>query len=250
MDMTNKVAFITGAGRGIGRQIALTLAAKNITTIVSDVNDANANETVSLIEQAGGEAIAVYCDVTKLSSVEEAVQEAVNKLGRIDILVNNAGWDKIEPFLKSEPSTWETILNINLLGQIHTCKTILPLMIESGYGKIVNISSDSGRVGSSGEAVYSAAKGGVIAFTKTLAREMARHKINVNSISPGPADTPLFKEIGEYNAGIAEALIKAIPFRRLAQPEDIANAVAFLSSEEANYITGQVLSVNGGLAMV
>lgn len=250
MNMTNKVAFITGAGRGIGRQIALTLAAKNITTIVSDVNDANANETVSLIEQAGGEAIAVYCDVTKLSSVEEAVQEAVSKLGRIDILVNNAGWDKIEPFLKSEPSTWETILNINLLGQIHTCKTILPLMIENGYGKIVNISSDSGRVGSSGEAVYSAAKGGVIAFTKTLAREMARHKINVNSIAPGPADTPLFKEIGEYNAGIAEALIKAIPFRRLAQPEDIANAVAFLSSEEANYITGQVLSVNGGLAMV
>ncbi|MFJ7970079.1 SDR family NAD(P)-dependent oxidoreductase [Psychrobacillus sp. NPDC096389] len=248
--MTNKVAFITGAGRGIGRQIALTLAAKNITTIVSDVNDANANETVSLIERAGGEAIAVYCDVTKLSSVEEAVQEAVSKLGRIDILVNNAGWDKIEPFLKSEPSTWETILNINLLGQIHTCKTILPLMIENGYGKIVNISSDSGRVGSSGEAVYSAAKGGVIAFTKTLAREMARHKINVNSIAPGPADTPLFKEIGEYNAGIAEALIKAIPFRRLAQPEDIANAVAFLSSEEANYITGQVLSVNGGLAMV
>ncbi|MFJ5769512.1 SDR family NAD(P)-dependent oxidoreductase [Psychrobacillus sp. NPDC093180] len=248
--MTNKVAFITGAGRGIGRQIALTLAAKNVTTIVSDVNDANANETVSLIEQAGGEAIAVYCDVTKLSSVEEAVQEAVSKLSRIDILVNNAGWDKIEPFLKSEPSTWETILNINLLGQIHTCKTILPLMIENGYGKIVNISSDSGRVGSSGEAVYSAAKGGVIAFTKTLAREMARHKININSIAPGPADTPLFKEIGEYNAGIAEALIKAIPFRRLAQPEDIANAVAFLSSEEANYITGQVLSVNGGLAMV
>ncbi len=250
MNMTNKVAFITGAGRGIGRQIALTLAAKNIKTIVSDVNDVNANETVSLIEQAGGEAIAVYCDVTKLSSVEEAVQEAVSKLGRIDILVNNAGWDKIEPFLKSEPSTWETILNINLLGQIHTCKTILPLMIENGYGKIVNISSDSGRVGSSGEAVYSAAKGGVIAFTKTLAREMARHKININSIAPGPADTPLFKEIGEYNAGIAEALIKAIPFRRLAQPEDIANAVAFLSSEEADYITGQVLSVNGGLAMV
>lgn len=250
MNMTNKVAFITGAGRGIGRQIALTLATKNVTTIVSDVNNANAKETVSLIEQAGGEAIAVYCDVTKLSSVEEAVQEVVSKLGRIDILVNNAGWDKIEPFLKSEPSTWETILNINLLGQIHTCKTILPLMIENGYGKIVNISSDSGRVGSSGEAVYSAAKGGVIAFTKTLAREMARHKINVNSIAPGPADTPLFKEIGEYNAGIAEALIKAIPFRRLAQPEDIANAVAFLSSEEANYITGQVLSVNGGLAMV
>lgn len=248
--MEKKVAFITGAGRGIGRQIALTLAAKNLQVIVTDINEANANETVSLIQQAGGEAIAVLCDVTKLSSVEQAVEVAVQQLGRIDVLVNNAGWDKIEPFLKSEPATWELILNINLMGQIHTSKTILPLMIENGYGKIINIASDSGRVGSSGEAVYSAAKGGVIAFTKTLAREMARHNINVNSIAPGPADTPLFKEIGEYNAGIAEALVKAIPFRRLAQPEDIANAVAFLASEEANYITGQTLSVNGGLAMV
>lgn len=248
--MTKRVAFITGAGRGIGRQIAQTLAAKQIQIVVTDVNEVNANETVSLIEQAGGTAIAVLCDVTKLNSVETAVKEAVNQLGRIDILVNNAGWDKIEPFLKSEPSTWETILNINLMGQIHTSKTILPLMIENGYGKVVNIASDSGRVGSSGEAVYSAAKGGVISFTKTLAREMARHQINVNCIAPGPADTPLFKEIGEYNEGITEALVKAIPFRRLAQPEDIANSVAFLVSDEANYITGQTLSVNGGLAMV
>ncbi len=248
--MTKKVAFVTGAGRGIGREIALKLSQKGHHIIVTDVNVDNANETVSLIENAGGEAVAIYCDVTKLESVQEAVQLAVLKQGKIDILVNNAGWDKIEPFLKSEPSTWELILNINLMGQIHTCKTILPLMIENGYGKVVNIASDSGRVGSSGEAVYSAAKGGVIAFTKTLAREMARHKINVNSIAPGPADTPLFKEIGEYNEGIATALVKAIPFRRLAKPSDIANAVAFLASDEAEYITGQTLSVNGGLAMV
>ena len=184
------------------------------------------------------------------SEREAAVNVAKEQFGQVDVLVNNAGWDKIEPFLKSEPATWETIMNINLMGQIHTCKTILPLMIEQGYGKVVNIASDSGRVGSSGEAVYSAAKGGVIALTKTLAREMARHKINVNVIAPGPADTPLFKEIGEYNQGITEALIKAIPFRRLAQPQDIANAVAFLASDEAEYITGQTLSVNGGLAMV
>lgn len=248
--MMKKVAFITGAGRGIGREIAQKLAQRGLAVVVTDVNIENANETVSLIENLGGEAIAQFCDVTKLGSVEEAVQKAVEQLGKIDVLVNNAGWDKIEPFLKSEPSTWELILNINLMGQIHTCKTILPFMIENGYGKIVNIASDSGRVGSSGEAVYSAAKGGVIAFTKTLAREMARHKINVNSIAPGPADTPLFKEIGEYNEGIATALVKAIPFRRLAQPSDIANAVAFLASDEADYITGQTLSVNGGLAMV
>lgn len=248
--MTKKVAFITGAGRGMGREIAKKLAQKGLAVVVTDVNIENANETVSQIKEIGGEAIAQFCDVTKLESVEEAVQITVDQLGTIDVLVNNAGWDKIEPFLKSEPSTWQLILNINLMGHIHTCKTILPLMIENGYGKVVNIASDSGRVGSSGEAVYSAAKGGVIAFTKTLAREMARHKINVNSIAPGPADTPLFKEIGEYNEGIAAALVKAIPFRRLAQPSDIANAVAFLASDEADYITGQTLSVNGGLAMV
>lgn len=244
------VAFITGAGSGIGRQIALTLAGKGFHIAVTDVNDTNAAETVSLIEAQNGVATAFNCDVTNLQSVEQAAQAVKEKFGSIDVLVNNAGWDKIEPFLKSEPDTWERIININLMGQIHTCKTILPIMIEQGNGKVVNIASDSGRVGSSGEAVYSAAKGGVIAFTKTAAREMARYKINVNCVSPGPADTPLFKEITESNPGIAEALVKAIPFRRLAQPEDIANAVAFLATSEADYITGQTLSVNGGLAMV
>jgi len=165
-------------------------------------------------------------------------------------LVNNAGWDKVEPFLKSEPSTWKAIIDINLMGQIHTSKEILPIMVENGYGKVINISSDSARVGSSGEAVYSAAKGGIVAFTKTLAREMARHEINVNCIAPGPADTPLFKEIGETNEKLVASLEKAIPFRRLAQPSDIANAVAFLASDEAEYITGQTLSVSGGLTMV
>jgi 2-hydroxycyclohexanecarboxyl-CoA dehydrogenase len=248
--MTQKVAFITGAGRGIGREIARKLASNSMKIIVTDVNLDNANETVSILKKEGGDAVAVYCDVTKLESVQEAVAESISHYGKIDVLVNNAGWDKIEPFLKSEPSTWKAIMDINLMGQIHTQKEILPVMIKNGYGKVVNIASDSGRVGSSGEAVYSAAKGGVIAFTKTMAREMARHKLNINCISPGPSDTPLFQEIGTYNEGIAAALEKAIPFRRLAQPSDIANAVAFLASDEAEYITGQTLSVNGGLAMV
>ena len=248
--MTKKVAFITGAGRGIGREIARTLASRGMDIIVTDVNIDNANETVSILEKEGGKAVAVYCDVTKLESVQEAVEASLAHFEKIDVLVNNAGWDKVEPFLKSEPSTWKLIVDINMMGQIHTCKEILPVMIENGYGKVINIASDSGRVGSSGEAVYSAAKGGVIAFTKTMAREMARHKINVNCISPGPSNTPLFEEIGSYNEGIAAALEKAIPFRRLAQPSDIANAVAFLASEEADYVTGQTLSVNGGLAMV
>ena len=248
--MTKKVAFITGAGRGIGREIARTLASRGMDIIVTDVNIDNANETVSIVEKEGGKAVAVYCDVTKLESVQEAVGASLAHFEKIDVLVNNAGWDKVEPFLKSEPSTWKLIVDINMMGQIHTCKEILPVMIKNGYGKVINIASDSGRVGSSGEAVYSAAKGGVIAFTKTMAREMARHKINVNCISPGPSNTPLFEEIGSYNEGIAAALEKAIPFRRLAQPSDIANGVAFLASEEADYVTGQTLSVNGGLAMV
>lgn len=247
--MVQRVAFVTGAGRGIGREIARTLASKSMKVIVSDVNRENAEETVSIVQNEGGEAVAVYCDVTNLASVQEAVASSLTHFQTIDVLVNNAGWDKIEPFLKSEPTTWKTIIDINMMGQIHTCKEVLPVMIKNGYGKVINIASDSGRVGSSGEAVYSAAKGGVIAFTKTLAREMARHKLNINCIAPGPADTPLFQEIGLQNEGIAAALEKAIPFRRLAQPSDIANAVAYFASDEAGYVTGQTLSVNGGLTM-
>lgn len=248
--MSKQVAFITGAGRGIGREIARKLSSRGMRIVVTDKNLENAEKTVSLIREEGGEAIAVYCDVTSLENVEKAVEQAVAEYGKIDVLVNNAGWDKIEPFLQSTPSTWKTIIDINLMGQVHTCKAILPIMIENGYGKVINIASDSGRVGSSGEAVYSAAKGGVIAFTKTLAREMARYRLNVNCIAPGPSDTPLFQEIGSYNQGIAAALERAIPFRRLAKPEDIAGAVAFLASADADYITGQTLSVNGGLTMV
>lgn len=248
--MGDKVAFITGAGRGIGREIAKKLARQNINVIATDIDLDNAQETVAILQKENDiKAVAIQCDVTDLNNVKEAVQQSLEQFATIDILINNAGWDKIEPFLQNEPELWKTIIDINLMGQIHTCKEILPLMVENGSGKVVNISSDSARVGSSGEAVYSAAKGGVVSFSKTLAREMARHKINVNCIAPGPSDTPLFAEIGEYNSGLAEALEKAIPFRRLADPQDIANAVSFFASEEACYITGQTLSVSGGLTM-
>lgn len=245
-----RVAFITGAGSGIGREIAKKLAAQSMKVIVADINIENANETVSLIKEEGNETLPIHCDVTDLDSVKQAVKDSISSCKKIDILINNAGWDKVEPFLKSEPETWKKIIDINLLGQIHMCKEILPIMIKNGYGKVVNISSDAARVGSTGEAVYSAAKGAVMAFTKTLAREMAKHKINVNCVAPGPSDTPLFQEIGSYNEGLAKALEKAIPFRRLAQPKDIAGSVAFFVSDEADYITGQTLSVSGGLTMV
>ncbi len=244
--LDDKVAIVTGAGRGIGRGIVEKLAAEGAKVVVSDVDEGSARETA---EAVGGGAIGLRGDVTSKESVEAMVGEVVERFGRVDVLVNNAGWDKVEPFLKSDESDWEKIVAINLYGTLHCCKAVLPVMVEQGYGKVVNIASDAGRVGSSGEAVYSAAKGGIIAFTKTLAREMARYKINVNCICPGPADTPLFAEIGEENPKLKEALQKAIPFRRLALPQDIANAVAFLASDEAEYITGQTLSVSGGLTM-
>jgi 2-hydroxycyclohexanecarboxyl-CoA dehydrogenase len=241
-----KVTIVTGAGRGIGRGIVEKLAAEGAKVVVSDVDEESARETAGAI---GGESVGLRADVTSKESVEAMVEEVVDRFGRVDVLVNNAGWDKVEPFLKSNESDWERVIAINLYGTLHCCKAVLPVMVEQEYGKVVNIGSDAGRVGSSGEAVYSAAKGGIIAFTKTLAREMARYKINVNCICPGPADTPLFAEIGEENPKLKEALQKAIPFRRLALPQDLANAVTFLASDEAGYITGQTLSVSGGLTM-
>jgi 2-hydroxycyclohexanecarboxyl-CoA dehydrogenase len=244
--LENKIAIVTGAGSGIGRGIAEKLAAEGATVIVGDINTEAARETAAAL---GNSSIGVSADVTNRESVDAMVAGTVEKFGRIDILVNNAGWDKVEPFLQSKVSDWDRVIAINLYGTLHCSQAVLAVMAEQGHGTVINIGSDAGRVGSSGEAVYSAAKGGIIAFTKTAAREMARNKVTVNCVCPGPADTPLLAGISAENPKLREALEKAIPLRRLAQPADLANAVAFFASGEAAFITGQTLSVSGGLTM-
>lgn len=249
MRLQGSAAIVTGGGRGIGEAIAIKLASEGAKVAVADLDEQSAAATAEAICARGGEAFAVKADVTDLSAVEAMAAKVREQFGRIDVLVNNAGWDKVEPFLDNSPADWDKVIGINLKGVIHTSKTVLPIMIEQGCGKMVNIGSDAGRVGSTGEAVYSATKGGIIAFSKTLAREMARHRINVNVVCPGPANTPLFQKVVKENPRLGKALEKAIPFRRLAEPEDIANAVCFFASEEAAYVTGQTLSVSGGLTM-
>ena len=251
MRLTNKVALITGGGRGIGRAICLRLATEGAKVAVVDILEQEARQTTDDIKAQSGQAMAVRCDVTQLDEVQDCVQTIIDAWGQVDILVNNAGWDKIEPFVESQPETWEKVIAINLKGPISFCHAVLPQMIQRGGGKIITISSDAGRVGSTGEAVYSACKAGVVGFSKTLAREVARAKINVNVVCPGPTETPLLKQItgGSKGARIIDAMTKAVPFRRLGQPEEIAGAVAFFAAPDSDFVTGQVLSVSGGLTM-
>ena len=251
MDLKERVAIVTGSAGGIGRSIALKFAALGARVVVADLNEEGARETVSLMGKPGAPGLAVRADITSPKQVAAMAAAALDTFGKIDILVNNAGWDIIQPFVENDPEIWEKIISINLKGPIHCTRAVLDPMMARRSGKIINISSDAGRVGSTGEAVYSACKGGLIAFTKTIAREMARYQINVNCVCPGPTDTPLLRQItaGETGSKIIEAMTRAVPFRRLAQPEDIAGAVAFLASDEAGFITGQTLSVSGGLTM-
>ncbi len=242
--LDGKIAMVTGAGQGIGKAIATKIAAEGGTVVVADLNETTAKQTADGLDHG---AVGVLLDVTDREAVNSAVAQVHSQFGRIDVLVNNAGWDKAEPFVDSLPETWDRLIGINLYGVLHMCHAVLPLMTAQGHGHVVNLGSDAGRVGSSGESVYSAAKGGVISFTKTIAREVARAGVNCNCVCPGPTDTALFASIG--GPKLRDALTKAIPLRRLAQPEDLANVVAFLASDEASYVTGQTISVSGGLTM-
>lgn len=250
MKVRGKVAVVTGGGRGIGRAIVERLALEGAGVAVVDLDPASAEETARLACASGVPARAFACDVADTSQVYACVQAIAAAFGRMDVLVNNAGWDKVEPFVESEAATWDRVIAINFRGPVTLAHAVLPHFIAQKSGAIISIASDAGRVGSTGEVVYSGAKGGVIAFSKALAREVARHGITVNTVCPGPTLTPALESLAEKNPKLVESLTRSIPFGRLARPEEVAASVVFLASDDARYITGQTLSVNGGLTMV
>lgn len=251
--MSNRVAMVTGGAQGIGRGIATTLGEQGFKVAVADLSRENAERTAKDITAAGGTAIAVDIDVTDTASVLAAVQAVDAELGPVEIVVNNAGWDDFMKFVQTDEEFWDKILDINFKGALRVIKAVVPGMTERGFGRIINIGSDAGRVGSSLEAVYSGAKGGIIAFTKTLAREVATTGITANTVCPGPTDTPALRKFADGAGDDAEKVIagmtRAVPMKRLGTPEDIGPAVAYFASDGAGFVTGQTLSVSGGLTM-
>ncbi len=240
--LAGKAVLVTGGGGAIGRSLCLRFAEEGARLLVADRNEKNAKEVASRV---GGRAL--IFDISDYAAAKKALGNET-----IDILVNNAGWDRFQNFADTRPEEWETLIDINLRGPLNMHHLVLPQMLARGRGRIVNISSDAARVGSSGEAVYSACKGGIISFSKTLAREVAHKGITVNVVCPGPTDTPILRGfLGEGEAGqkVYDALVRAIPMKRVGQPDDIPGIVAFLASDEAGFITGQVISVSGGLTM-
>jgi len=243
---------VTGGARGIGRAISLALAADGRAVAVGDLLDDEAQSVAGEVVAAGGEAIAVSVDVTDGAAVRAAVARVEGELGAVDILVNNAGWDELKPFVDTGEAFWEQVIDVNYKGCLRLCQTALPGMAERGWGRVVNIGSDAARVGSSLESVYSGAKGAIIAFTKTIAREFARSGVTANTVCPGPTDTPMLAgivEAAEDAEKVIKAMTRAVPMKRVGRPEEVAAAVRFFASEDAGFVTGQTLSVSGGLTM-
>jgi 2-hydroxycyclohexanecarboxyl-CoA dehydrogenase len=247
-----RVALVTGGGRGIGRAIARRLARDGMDVGVVDLDGATARAVADEIARDGGRATPAVADVADRAAVDAAVRSVESALGPVDVLVNNAGWERMALFVESEPTLWERLIAVNYRGALNVTHAVVAGMIARKRGRVVTISSDAGRVGSTGEAVYAGCKAALIGFSKALARELARHGVTVNVVCPGPADTQLLKDVmtGERGQKILAGMQRAIPLGRLAQPEDVAGAVAYFASEEAGYVTGQVLSVSGGLTMV
>ncbi|MGA2011368.1 MAG: 3-oxoacyl-ACP reductase family protein [Solirubrobacteraceae bacterium] len=248
----SRVALVTGGARGIGAAIARGLAADGMATVIADIRTPQAVDVARAIAEAGGRGLAVEVDVRDATSVEAGVAAAREAFGEIDVLVNVAGWDELKPFIETDEEFWQEVLEVNFKGGLRLTRALLPSMIDRGWGRIVNISSDAGRVGSSLESVYAGAKGAIISFTKTVARETARTGVTANIVCPGPTDTEMLRDVAAAHPDankVLERLARAVPMKRLGTPEDVAAAVRFFAGEGAGYITGQTLSVSGGLTM-
>lgn len=250
---TGRTALVTGGARGIGQAIAIALAEDGHAVAVADLRAEEAQEAAEQINASGGRAVGVRMDVTSAESVAAAIASTSAVFGAVEILVNSAGWDDLKPFVDTDEALWDRVVEINYKGVLRSTHATLPGMLERGYGRIINIGSDAGRVGSSMEAVYAGAKGGVIAFTKTIAREAARKGVTANVVCPGPTDTPMLREVVAASGPDAEKIISSmtsgVPMKRLGKPNEIATAVRFFAREDAAFITGQTLSVSGGLTM-
>ena len=250
--LKGKTIIVTGGGGGIGGSTCKRLAQEGAKLAELDRDLGAAQKTAAQITEAGGTALALACDITQRTDIDAALAQIEAQLGPVDVLVNNAGWDVFKPFTQTNEHEWERLIAINLTGALHMHHAVLPRMVERRAGRIVNIASDAARVGSSGEAVYAACKGGLVSFSKTIAREHARHGISVNVVCPGPTETALFAGFADAAPNpekLREAFVRAIPLGRMGQPQDLAGAIAFFASDDAGFITGQVLSVSGGLTM-
>jgi 3-oxoacyl-[acyl-carrier protein] reductase len=246
LKLIGKVALVTGAAQGIGKAVALLLARHGADIVVSDINLEKAEETAKEIESIGPKAMAIKVNVASLNDVERMVEAVLKKFGKIDILINNAGITRDKLILRMTEEDWDIVLNVNLKGTFNCTKAVVRHMAKQRSGKIVSIASVVGEMGNAGQVNYAASKAGVIGLTKTIAREFAQRGINVNAIAPGYIETPMTEVLSDK---VKEELKRLIPMERLGKPEDVAETVLFLVSEESNYITGQVLNVNGGIYM-